>query len=106
MSTISSLLVSLSVLLPLQESRTPTVKKSLSEVAQKYHIEIVHEAPTFMGMGAEITARLMHDLFDVLAAPVERVGSATVPYPPARYEKLFLPDADRILEAVDRTREY
>jgi pyruvate dehydrogenase E1 component beta subunit len=41
-----------------------------------------------------------------LAAPVERVGSATVPYPPARYEKLFLPDADRILEAVDRTREY
>ncbi|HEY7093959.1 MAG TPA: transketolase C-terminal domain-containing protein [Ktedonobacterales bacterium] len=67
---------------------------------------IVHEAPIFMGMGAEIAARLMHDLFDTLAAPVERVGGATVPYPPARYEKLFLPDADRILEAVDRTREY
>jgi 2-oxoisovalerate dehydrogenase E1 component beta subunit len=67
---------------------------------------VVHEAPTFMGMGAEIAARLMHDLFDTLAAPVERVGSATVPYPPSRYEKLFLPDADRILEAVDRTREY
>ena len=67
---------------------------------------VVHEAPVFMGIGAEIAARLMHDLFDVLAAPVERVGSATVPYPPARYEKLFLPDADRILEAVDRTREY
>jgi 2-oxoisovalerate dehydrogenase E1 component beta subunit len=67
---------------------------------------VVHAAPTFMGMGAEIAARLMHDLFDTLAAPVERVGSATVPYPPARYEKLFLPDADRILEAVDRTREY
>jgi 2-oxoisovalerate dehydrogenase E1 component beta subunit len=67
---------------------------------------VVHEAPTFMGMGAEIAARLMHDFFDTLAAPVERIGSATVPYPPARYEKLFLPDADRILEAVDRTREY
>jgi 2-oxoisovalerate dehydrogenase E1 component beta subunit len=67
---------------------------------------VVHEAPVFMGLGAEIAARLMHDLFDVLAAPVERVGSPTVPYPPARYEKLFLPDADRILEAVDRTREY
>jgi 2-oxoisovalerate dehydrogenase E1 component beta subunit len=67
---------------------------------------VVHEAPVFMGLGAEIAARLMHDLFDVLAAPVERVGSATVPYPPARVEKLFLPDADRILEAVDRTREY
>jgi 2-oxoisovalerate dehydrogenase E1 component beta subunit len=67
---------------------------------------VVHEAPVFMGIGAEIAASLMHDLFDSLAAPVERVGSATVPYPPARVEKLFLPDADRILEAVDRTREY
>ncbi len=67
---------------------------------------VVHEAPVFMGLGAEIAARLMHDLFDTLAAPVERVGSATVPYPPSRFEKLFLPDAERILEAVDRTREY
>jgi pyruvate dehydrogenase E1 component beta subunit len=67
---------------------------------------VVHEAPVFMGIGAEIAARLMHDLFDLLAAPVERVGSATVPYPPSRFEKLFLPDAERVLEAVDRTREY
>lgn len=67
---------------------------------------VVHEAPVFLGLGAEIAAQLMHDLFDVLAAPVERVGSATTPYPPARVEKLFLPDAERILEAVDRTREF
>ncbi|HEV7127711.1 MAG TPA: transketolase C-terminal domain-containing protein, partial [Ktedonobacterales bacterium] len=67
---------------------------------------VVHEAPVFMGLGAEIAARIMHDLFDVLAAPVERVGSASVPYPPSRFEKLFLPDADRILEAVDKIREY
>jgi 2-oxoisovalerate dehydrogenase E1 component beta subunit len=67
---------------------------------------VVHEAPVFMGLGAEIAARLMHDLFDTLAAPIERVGSATVPYPPARFEKLFLPDVDRVLEAVDRTRQY
>jgi pyruvate dehydrogenase E1 component beta subunit len=67
---------------------------------------VVHEAPVFMGIGAEVAARLMHDLFDVLAAPVERVGSPTVPYPPSRFEKLFLPDADRVLEAVDKIREY
>ncbi len=67
---------------------------------------VVHEAPVFMGMGAEIAAQLMHDLFDVLEAPIERVGNATIPYPPSRFEKLFLPDADRILEAVDRIREY
>jgi pyruvate dehydrogenase E1 component beta subunit len=67
---------------------------------------VVHEAPVFMGLGAEIAAQLMHDLFDVLEAPIERIGNATVPYPPSRFEKLFLPDADRILEAVDRIREY
>ena len=67
---------------------------------------VVHEAPVFMGLGAEIAAQLMHDLFDVLVAPIERVGNATIPYPPSRFEKLFLPDADRILEAVDRIREY
>ena len=67
---------------------------------------VVHEAPVFMGLGAEIVAQLMHDLFDVLEAPIERIGNATIPYPPSRFEKLFLPDADRILEAVDRIREY
>lgn len=67
---------------------------------------VVHEAPVFLGLGAEIAARLMHDLFDTLAAPVERLGAPTTPYPPSRHEKLFLPDADRILEAVDRVRAY
>ncbi|HEX5159038.1 MAG TPA: alpha-ketoacid dehydrogenase subunit beta [Ktedonobacterales bacterium] len=67
---------------------------------------VIHEAPVFMGLGAEIAAQLMHDLFDVLEAPIERIGNATIPYPPSRFEKLFLPDADRILEAVDRIREY
>jgi len=67
---------------------------------------VVHEAPVFMGLGAEIAARLMRDLFDTLAAPIERIGAPTTPYPPSRHEKLFLPDADRILEAVDRIREY
>src|SRR5579884_412674 len=76
-----------------------------ASVAKTRRAVIVHEAPVFMGIGAELAARLMHDLFDVLAAPVERVGSASIPYPPARYEKLFLPDVDRVLEAVDRTRQ-
>lgn len=77
-----------------------------ASVRKTHRAVVVHEAPVFMGLGAEVAARLMHDLFDVLEAPVERVGSPTVPYPPSRYEKLFLPDADRVLEAVDKTREY
>ena len=92
--------VDLRSLAPLDmETLTASVRKTRRAV-------VVHEAPVFMGLGAEIVAQLMHDLFDVLEAPIERVGNATIPYPPSRFEKLFLPDADRILEAVDRAREY
>ena len=92
--------VDLRSLAPLDmETLTASVRKTRRAV-------VVHEAPVFMGLGAEIVAQLMHDLFDVLEAPIERVGNATIPYPPSRFEKLFLPDADRILEAVDRARAY
>lgn len=92
--------VDLRSLAPLDmQTLTASVRKNRRAV-------IVHEASVFLGLGAEIAARLMHDLFDVLAAPIERVGNANIPYPPARMEKLFLPDADRILEAVDRMRAY
>jgi pyruvate dehydrogenase E1 component beta subunit len=88
-------------------SLSPIDWDTLAASARKTkRVVVVHEAPIFMGLGAEIAARLMHDLFDALAAPIERLGAPTTPYPPSRHEKLFLPDADRILEAVDRTREF
>jgi 2-oxoisovalerate dehydrogenase E1 component beta subunit len=34
------------------------------------------------------------------------VGGFDVPYPAAKLEEVFLPDADRILEAVDRVLSY
>jgi 2-oxoisovalerate dehydrogenase E1 component beta subunit len=33
---------------------------------------------------------------------VLRVGGYNVPYPPSRIEEEFLPDLDRVLDAVDR----
>ena len=35
-----------------------------------------------------------------------RVSAYDVPFPPARLENSYLPDVDRILDAVDRTLEY
>jgi len=67
---------------------------------------VVHEAPVFCGFGAEVAARISHDGFDLLEAPVGRVGGLNVPYPPARYEKLYLPDVDRILQAADAALAY
>ena len=62
---------------------------------------IVHEAPTFCGFGAEIAAQLAERAFESLEAPIRRVGGFDVPYPPARIESLFLPDVDRVLDAVE-----
>ena len=64
---------------------------------------VVHEAPTFAGLGAEIAAALTEGCFDLLEAPVARVGGYNIPYPPARVEEQYLPDIDRVLDAVDRT---
>ena len=81
----------------------PTILASL----QKTHRAIVvHEAPVFGGFGAEIAARISDDGFDLLQAPVARVGGMNAPYPPSRYEKLYLPDVDRILEAADIALAY
>jgi pyruvate dehydrogenase E1 component beta subunit len=33
---------------------------------------------------------------------VERVGGAYIPYPPNRFEQHYLPDVDRVLDAIDR----
>jgi pyruvate dehydrogenase E1 component beta subunit len=67
---------------------------------------VAHEAPGFLGMGAEIAAGLTERAFYSLEAPVLRVTGFDVPFPPAKLEKLYLPDADRVLEAVDRALAY
>ena len=67
---------------------------------------VVHEAPVTGGLGAEIAARVTERCFYQLEAPVLRVGGFSVPYPPSRLEEHYLPDLDRVLDAVDRTFAY
>jgi len=67
---------------------------------------VIHEAARFAGLGAEIAAELSERVFASLSAPVLRVTGFDVPYPPARLEKHYLPDVDRILDAVARSLEY
>jgi pyruvate dehydrogenase E1 component beta subunit len=63
---------------------------------------VVHEAPVTAGLGAEIAARVTERCFYHLEAPVLRVGGFSTPYPPSRLEEHYLPDLDRVLDAVDR----
>jgi pyruvate dehydrogenase E1 component beta subunit len=67
---------------------------------------IVHEAPTFVGLGAEIAAALTERCFDLLEAPILRVGGYNIPYPPARAEGMYLPEIDRVLDAADRVLRH
>ena len=80
-----------------------TIKAS---VARTGRCVVAHEAPVYAGLGAEIAARVTEQCFYSLEAPVLRVGGFAIPYPPARAEDHYLPDLDRILDAVDRTFAY
>ncbi|SFB91277.1 pyruvate dehydrogenase E1 component beta subunit [Nocardioides terrae] len=67
---------------------------------------VVHEAHITLGIGAEVAARVTESCFYSLEAPVLRVGGLDTPYPPARAEHHWLPDLDRVLDAVDRSMEW
>lgn len=67
---------------------------------------VAHEASTFLGMSAEIAAAVAEECFFDLQAPVLRVGGFHTPYPPSRLEKHYLPDLDRVLDAVDRSLAF
>jgi 2-oxoisovalerate dehydrogenase E1 component beta subunit len=81
----------------------PTLRTSVLKTGR---LVVVHEAPVFLGMGAEIAARVTEQCFHSLEAPVLRVGGFDTPYPPSRIEEEYLPDLDRILDAVDRSLAF
>lgn len=78
----------------------------LESVARTGRLVVAQEAPGNVSVGSEIAATVAERAFYSLEAPVLRVSGFDVPFPPAKLEKLFLPDADRVLEAVDRALAY
>ncbi|MEO7069692.1 MAG: alpha-ketoacid dehydrogenase subunit beta [Nostocoides sp.] len=78
----------------------PTIVESVRKTGRAV---IVHEAPTFGGLGGELSATITEECFYSLEAPVLRVGGYNIPYPPSKLEEEFLPDLDRVLDAVDRS---
>jgi 2-oxoisovalerate dehydrogenase E1 component beta subunit len=67
---------------------------------------VVHEAPITLGLGSEIAASITENCFYSLEAPVMRVCGFDTPYPPSRIEEEYLPDLDRVLDAVDRSLAF
>jgi 2-oxoisovalerate dehydrogenase E1 component beta subunit len=81
----------------------PTVIESVERTGR---LIVVHEAPHSFGVGAEIAARVQEQAFYSLEAPVLRVSGYDTPYPPSRLENEWLPNIDRILDAVDQSLGY
>ncbi|WP_103382884.1 alpha-ketoacid dehydrogenase subunit beta [Pseudonocardia dioxanivorans] len=67
---------------------------------------VVSEAPSESSVTAEVAARVQQDCFHSLEAPVLRVTGFDTPYPPSKCEDDYLPDLDRVLDAVDRSKAW
>jgi 2-oxoisovalerate dehydrogenase E1 component beta subunit len=77
-----------------------------TSVRKTEHAIVVAEAAVFGSLAGEIAARISERCFYSLEAPVLRVGGYSIPYPTSRIEEDFLPDLDRILDAVDRSLAF
>src|SRR5919198_1072577 len=92
--------IDLRTLVPLDED-------ALGASAEKTgRMVVVHEAPQFLGMGAEVAARVTERAFLSMEAPVLRCAGLDVPYPPAKLEEAYLPSVDRILWTVQRALDF
>ena len=78
----------------------------VASVQKTGRLVIGQEAPGFVSLGSEVAATVTERAFYSLEAPVLRVAGFDTPFPPAKLETAYLPDADRILEAVDRAMAY
>ncbi|MBV8928454.1 MAG: alpha-ketoacid dehydrogenase subunit beta [Mycobacteriaceae bacterium] len=95
---VSAEVVDLRTLVPLD------IDTMVESARRTRRVVVVHDAVQFAGPGAEVAAILQSELFDELAAPVERVGARFVPVPAAAaLEAQVYPSPERIVSAAQRT---
>lgn len=75
------------------------VETVVASVRRTGRAVVSHEAPLTGGFGAEVAATIAERAFLSLEAPVQRVCGADTPFPLA-YERYYVPDALRCLEAI------
>lgn len=78
----------------------------LESVRRTGRLVVAQEAPGNVSIGSEVAATVAERAFYSLEAPVIRVSGFDTPFPPATLEGAYLPDVDRILDAVDRSLAY
>jgi 2-oxoisovalerate dehydrogenase E1 component beta subunit len=91
--------IDLRTLVPFDQDRI------LASVQKTGRVVIVHEAPRTSGFGAELAATIQEKAILHLEAPILRVTGFDTPFP-YTLEHEYLPDADRILDAVERVVKF
>jgi 2-oxoisovalerate dehydrogenase E1 component beta subunit len=77
----------------------------LTSVKKTGRVVVVHEAPRTCGFGAELAASIQERAILHLEAPILRVTGFDTPFP-YTLEHEYLPDADRILDAIERVVNF
>jgi len=77
----------------------------LASVRKTGRVVIVHEAPRTGGLGGEIAAVIAERALDHLKAPIRRVSGFDVIVPLPKMENYYLPNKDRVLQAVYHVME-
>lgn len=73
----------------------------VSSVKKTNRVLIVEEDNLTGGWGAEVAARLGHEIFYYLDAPIQRVAAPDTPVPTAQsLEKVYVPDIEKIVDAI------
>jgi len=86
---------------------SPLDSESIVESVKRTHrAVVVHEAPSTCGVGAEIVARINEKALVHLEAPVHRVTGFDTVMPLPKLEKYYLPNAERVMEAVNRVVNF
>jgi pyruvate dehydrogenase E1 component beta subunit len=86
----------------LQPLDIPTVITSVQKTGR---VVILHEAPRTCGYGAELAALIAEQALTSLQAPVLRVTGYDTPFP-YTLEHSYLPDAARVVRALEHVMSY
>lgn len=94
-------IVDLRTLLPLDRE---TILRSIEKTSKAL---IVHEDTRTLGVGAEVSAILVEEAFDMLDGPIMRVTAPDTPVPfSPPLEQAFLPNPDKIVAAARKLAAY
>ncbi len=78
----------------------------IESVKKTGRVVIVHEAPKTAGLGAEIATRIAEACFLHLEAPPQRVTGFDTIMPYYKLEMDYMPDAERIVKAIEDVVVY